>query len=146
MARFDHSAANREEDAVARRRSSLVMLPVTALLVAACAQPTTTEAGGPVQLVHPGELTTCTHLPYEPFQFPQGGRTVGFDVDLVDLVARDLGVRQNIVDTPFEGIQSGESLNSGLCDVAAAAMTINDVRKRNMDFSAPYFDAEQALL
>lgn len=146
MARFDHSAANREEDAVARRRSSLVMLPVTALLVAACAQPTTTEAGGPVQLVHPGELTTCTHLPYEPFQFPQGGRTVGFDVDLVDLVARNLGVRQNIVDTPFEGIQSGESLNSGLCDVAAAAMTINDVRKRNMDFSDPYFDAEQALL
>jgi polar amino acid transport system substrate-binding protein len=130
-----------------RRTRALAVLPVLALALAGCAQPTNQGgAGGGVELIAPGTLTTCTHLPYQPFQFDQGGKTVGFDVDLVDLVAKDLGVTQKIVDTPFEGIQSGESLNSNQCDVAAAAMTITETRKKNMDFSRPYFDAEQALL
>ena len=55
-------------------------------------------------------------------------------------------VKQEIVDTPFEGIQSGEDLNTSKCDVAAAGMTITDVREKNLDFSRPYFDATQALL
>jgi polar amino acid transport system substrate-binding protein len=108
---------------------------------------TTTGGGGPdVDLVNDGALTTCTHLPYEPFQFEQGGKIVGFDVDLVDLVAKKLGVKQEIVDTPFEGIQSGEDLNARKCDIAAAAMTITDERAAKIDFSDPYFDANQALL
>jgi polar amino acid transport system substrate-binding protein len=103
--------------------------------------------GGPaVGLVNEGALTTCTHLPYEPFQFERGGKIVGFDVDLVDLVAKELGVKQEIVDTPFEGIQSGEDLNARKCDIAAAAMTITPERAEKIDFSNPYFDANQALL
>jgi len=105
-------------------------------------------AGGEssVDLVNDGALTTCTHLPYEPFQFEQSGKIVGFDVDLVDLVAKELGVTQEIVDTPFEGIQSGEDLNARKCDIAAAAMTITDERAEKIAFSDPYFDANQALL
>jgi polar amino acid transport system substrate-binding protein len=99
-----------------------------------------------VELVKSGKIVTCTHLPYEPFQFEQGGKTVGFDVDMIDLVAKKLGVEQEIFDTPFEGIQSGEALNSRKCDIAAAAMTINDKRKEKILFSDPYFDADQALL
>src|SRR5688572_18063630 len=44
-----------------------------------------TAAGG-VPVVEKGRLTTCTHLPYPPFQFEQGGKVVGFDVALIDLV------------------------------------------------------------
>jgi polar amino acid transport system substrate-binding protein len=106
---------------------------------------TTTNASG-VKLIKNGTLTTCTHLPYAPFQFEQGGKTVGFDVDLVDLVAKELGVKQAIVDTPFEGIKSGQDLNTGKCDIAAAGMTITDERKQVIDFSEPYFDATQAML
>lgn len=105
------------------------------------------DAGAPeVQLVNDGQLTTCTHLPYKPFQFEDEGKIVGFDVDLVDLVAERLGVKQEIVDTPFEGIQSGEDLNARKCDIAAAAMTITPEREEKIAFSAPYFDANQALL
>ncbi|WP_422631981.1 transporter substrate-binding domain-containing protein [Pseudokineococcus basanitobsidens] len=104
----------------------------------------TTESG--VELVDAGAITTCTHLPYEPFQFQEGDEVVGFDVDVVDEVADDLGVEQKIVNTPFETIQSGEALNAGQCDLAAAGMTITDVREQNLDFSDPYFDATQALL
>ena len=99
-----------------------------------------------VDLVNDGKITTCTHMPYKPFQFEQGGKIVGFDVDMIDLVAKELGVTQAIVDTPFEGIQSGEDLNARKCDIAAAAMTITPEREEKITFSAPYFDANQALL
>jgi polar amino acid transport system substrate-binding protein len=99
-----------------------------------------------VDLIEDGKITTCTHLPYRPFQFERGGKIVGFDVDMIDLVAKKLGVEQSIVDTPFEGIQSGEDLNARKCDIAAAAMTITPERRRKIAFSEPYFDANQALL
>ena len=109
------------------------------------AAPPPAPGGGPT-LVAEGQLTTCTSLPYEPFQFSRDGAIVGFDVDMVDLVATKLGVKQQIVETPFDGIQSGAALDSGQCDLGAAAMTITDARKQNIDFSEPYFDASQALL
>ena len=132
----------------ARKATVLAAAAVLAIGgVAGCAKEDTggTTEGG-VTLVKAGVLTTCTHLPYAPFQAKdESGRVVGFDVALIDLVAAKLGVPQAIVDTPFEGIKSGADLNSGKCDVAAAGMTITDARKQVLDFSEPYFDATQAL-
>jgi polar amino acid transport system substrate-binding protein len=120
-----------------------------AVVLTACggsAEPAGPAADAGVQLVNDGQLTTCTHLPYEPFQFQEGDEIVGFDVDMVDLVAERLGVEQAIVNTPFDTIQSGADLDTGKCDLAAAAMTITADRDENLDFSDPYFDATQALL
>lgn len=128
----------------------LAVVPVLALVAAtgACGTEEPGETGGEtgVAVVNEGQLTTCTGLPYKPFQYEEGGKVVGFDVDLVDLVAEEMGVEQVIVDTPFDGIQSGADLNSGKCDLAAAGMTITDVREKNLDFSDPYFEATQALV
>ncbi|MER6946881.1 ABC transporter substrate-binding protein [Nonomuraea sp. NPDC000554] len=100
-----------------------------------------------MKLVHPGKLTVCTNIPYEPFQFKDAsGKIVGFDVDIVDLAAKKLGVTQDIVDIDFAVIKSGAAMAAGKCDVAAAGMTITPERKQNIDFSEPYFDATQALL
>ncbi|GHH62081.1 basic amino acid ABC transporter substrate-binding protein [Streptosporangium violaceochromogenes] len=103
-------------------------------------------AAGAPKVVHPGKLTTCTNLPYEPFQFKQGNKVVGFDVDIVDLAAKKLGLTQDIVDIDFAVIKSGAAMAAGKCDVAAAGMTITPERRANIDFSVPYFDATQALL
>jgi len=138
-------------------RTVRTALPVTAaaaavaLLLAGCTS-TTSGAGsgggkdGGVQLVTAGTLKTCTHLPYPPFQTKKGGKVVGFDVDLVDLVAKELKVKQEIVNTPFEGIETGQDFNTNKCDLAAAGMTITPERDKVMDFSVPYFDATQALI
>ncbi|MFI9843417.1 ABC transporter substrate-binding protein [Nonomuraea sp. NPDC051941] len=105
------------------------------------------SAAGGVQLVQPGKLTVCTNIPYEPFQFKDAsGKIVGFDVDIVDLVAKKLGVTQEIVDIDFAVIKSGAAMAAKKCDLAAAGMTITPERKANIDFSDPYFDATQALL
>jgi len=128
-----------------------VVAVATVLLTAGCgsgsspSSGTATGAGG-VKLVAAGKLTTCTHLPYAPFQSSEGGKVVGFDIDMMDLVAKKLGVTQTVVDTPFEGIKSGQDLNTGKCDVAAAGMTIKPERAAVIDFSVPYFNATQALL
>ncbi|MBX9393490.1 transporter substrate-binding domain-containing protein [Streptomyces sp. TRM72054] len=136
-----------------RRARILAATTATAglVLVAGCSSDgdggsgTKTAAGG-VELVEAGQLTTCTHLPYPPFQSEIDGKVQGFDVSLVDLVAQDLGVRQQIVDQPFENFKTGGSLNAGQCDLAAAGMTITEERKKNVDFSDPYFEATQGVL
>jgi polar amino acid transport system substrate-binding protein len=104
------------------------------------------QAGVQVDLVQDGKLKTCTSLPYPPFQFDQDGKIVGFDVDMIDLVADKIGVSQEIVDVKFDVIKSGAALNAGTCDIAAAAMTITDERKQNLDFSSPYFDEVIGLM
>ena len=131
----------------ARALLSAVAATTVALTLAGCAADTnkvTTESGA--QVVEEGKLTVCTHLPYEPFQYKEGGKIVGFDVDIADLLAEELGVEQKIVNTPFETIETGQAMNTGKCDLAAAGMTITEERSQVMDFSDPYFDATQALL
>jgi polar amino acid transport system substrate-binding protein len=134
---------------VTRRGTKLpVLLLVSALVAAAtsCGQSTSSSSTEGLDLIKEGKLTVCTHLDYPPFQARKGEPIVGFDVDVVDQIAKDLGVTQEIIDTSFEGIESGESLETRQCDLAAAAMTITDKRKEKLAFSDPYFDAEQALL
>lgn len=123
---------------------SALALAVTA---AGCAKEdtsTTTESG--VKLIEGDTLTICTHLPYEPFEFTEGGEVVGFDVDVLKIAADSQGWDTKVVDIGWETIVSGEALNTGQCDVAAGAMSITDERAAVMDFSDQYFEAKQALM
>lgn len=130
--------------------AAIALTAVAGLLMTGC---TSTKSDGDgdkgasgIKLVSSGKIKTCTHLPYPPFQSKKDGKIVGFDVDLVDLVAKKLGVEQEIVNTPFEGIETGQDFNIRKCDLAAAGMTITDERDKVLDFSDPYFNATQALI
>lgn len=128
-------------------RPPAVMAAAALLLTgAACGAATGGATVQGVRLVTAGVLTTCTHLPYAPFQFQRRGAVVGFDVDLIDLVARRLHLRQKIVDTDFTAITSGKVFAAGECDVAAAGMTINRLRAAAIDFSRPYFNSGLVLM
>jgi polar amino acid transport system substrate-binding protein len=135
-----------------RRTRLLAATTATAALVLVVAGCSSSDSGSGkttvkgVHLAKAGRLTTCTHLPYPPFQSVIDGKVQGFDVSLIDLVAKDLGVKQQVLDTPFENFKTGAFLNSGQCDLAAAGMTITAERKKNVDFSDPYFEATQAVL
>src|SRR5664280_974895 len=64
------------------------------------------SATGPT-LMAAGKLTVCTHLAYKPFQYKDdSNKIVGFDVDIIDVVAKKLGVTQDIVDIEFGQITS----------------------------------------
>ena len=130
-------------------RNFAIVLGAAAVVLGAagCAKDdttTTTESGA--ELISEGTLTICTHLPYEPFEFTEGGEVVGFDPDVLKIAADAEGWDTEVVDISWETIVSGEALNTGECDVAAGAMTINDEREAVMDFTDPYFEATQAMM
>ncbi|WP_327243257.1 ABC transporter substrate-binding protein [Streptomyces sp. NBC_01320] len=129
-----------------RRIAAMCAAVALALPLSACSSSGDGATIKGAKLIKSGQITTCTHLPYAPFQSEKDGKVVGFDVSMIDLVAEDLGVKQVVVDKSFETIKTGADLNASVCDVAAAGMTITDERKQNLDFSVPYFDATQALL
>ncbi len=116
-----------------------------ALVASSCATETSTTESG-VNVISEGELTVCTSLPYKPFEFKKGGEIVGFDMDLMKEVAKANDLEMTLEITGFEGIQSGQALNSGVCDIAAAGMTITEERAKAIDFTDSYFNATQALL
>lgn len=131
-------------------RSAAVVL--LALVTAGCGtlRGDDTDAEGSTarepDVIQPGTLTVCTSLPYEPFEFEQGGKTVGFDIDLATEVAERLDLKPVFLDEDFDAIASGQLLNEGTCDVAAAGLTITGDRARVLDFSSPYFNSAQALV
>ena len=128
-----------------RKLMSVAAASILALGLAGCGSSTTKTSSG-ATVIKKGKLSVCTQLPYQPFEFKKGSDVVGFDISLMDLVAKKEGLEVAIVQTPFEGVQSGQSLNTGQCDIAAAGMTITDKRAKVIDFSSPYFKATQALI
>ena len=124
-----------------------VPVAAAALLLAGCSSTANEPGDGDeVNLIDDGVLTVCTNPPYEPFEYEEGGEVVGLDIDIVTEIAEDLGAELEIKITPFEGIQSGADVTSNNCDIVASGITITEAREKNMDFSDPYFDADQGLL
>lgn len=129
----------------------LPTLAVAALALAGCSSTADSDAGGTssdggLVLVTEGTLTLCSNPPYEPFEYKEGDQVVGLDIAIVQEVADDLGVELAVVETGFDGIQSGAALDAGTCDIVASAITITEEREGKLDFSDPYFDANQGLL
>jgi polar amino acid transport system substrate-binding protein len=100
----------------------------------------------PPELIKAGQLTVCTSMPYEPFEFTRDGKPTGFDIDLAAEVAKRLNLQPLFLNKDFDAIASGELLNDGTCDVAVAGLTIAGDRARVIDFSSPYFNAAQTLV
>jgi len=99
-----------------------------------------------ITLVKPGKLTVCTHMPYKPFEYKDGTEVVGFDVDLLDLVAQDLGVKQEIVNIEWTQITSGAAFKAKKCDMGMGAMTITPERQAAISITDPYMEATQVLM
>lgn len=90
-------------------------------------------------------LTMGTNAEFAPFEFvDDNGEIAGFDVELVKAIAENLGMELKIEDMYFDGLLG--ALSSNMVDVVVAAMTINEERLAQVDFTAPYFTATQAVV
>ena len=94
--------------------------------------------------IEPGTLTVGSDIPYAPFEFGDPPDYKGVDVDIVNAVAKQLDLDVKFVKTPFDTII--RSLVQGKFDMVASSMTITEERKRTVDFSDPYFLADQSLM
>ncbi|WP_394662173.1 glutamine ABC transporter substrate-binding protein GlnH [uncultured Pantoea sp.] len=83
------------------------------------------------------ELIVATDTAFVPFEFKQGGKYVGFDIDLWDAVAKELKLDYTLKPMDFSGIIP--ALQTKNVDLALAGITITDERKKAIDFSDGYY-------
>jgi ABC-type amino acid transport substrate-binding protein len=118
---------------------ALVALALLVLsFVAACGGGGGGGQGGSEQIV------VASDIAYPPFEFRRGGEPVGFDIDLMNEIAKRANLEPDYKNVTFDGIIPG--LGNNQYDAAISAMTITPERAEKIDFSEPYFNADQSLL
>ena len=125
-------------------------LLVLTLLLAACGSTTTTTTTTPggtptPDLKVPGVLTVGSDTTYPPMESidTATNKAVGFDVDLITAVAKNMGLQVNVVTTKFDTII--DDLNNKRFDVVISAVSVTPDRQKKVDF-VPYFNAGESLL
>lgn len=102
-----------------------------------------TDAG--YTLVNDGKLTVAASLDFPPFENLNGNAPEGFEVDLMGLLAEEMGIESNYLpstkfDTIVPLIQTG-----GKADVGVSGITITDERLEQVDFTDPVCDVNQSI-
>ncbi len=90
------------------------------------------------------QITVASDISYPPFEFEKNGEPVGFDIDLMREIGKRAGFTPEFKNVTFDGIIPG--LGNNLYDAAISAMTITEEREQKIDFSDPYFNADQSLM
>ncbi|MGF1593060.1 MAG: glutamine ABC transporter substrate-binding protein GlnH [Kiloniellaceae bacterium] len=90
------------------------------------------------------DLIVATDTAFVPFEFKEGDKYVGFDIDLWDAIAKEIGVTYTLQPMDFNGIIP--ALQTKQVDVALAGITIKDERKKVIDFSDGYYDSGFLLM
>jgi ABC-type amino acid transport substrate-binding protein/predicted Ser/Thr protein kinase len=86
-----------------------------------------------------GRLVVGVNVPYAPNEFKDAsGAIVGFDVDLMNAIARTLGLVPEYRETPFDAIIP--SVRGGDFDVGMSSYTDTKEREEQVDF-VTYFEA-----
>ncbi len=96
------------------------------------------------ELITEGTLTVGTDTPYPPFEFGKAPDYDGFDIDMTNAIADKLGLETKYQDTAFDTIFT--DVAQGKFDLVASASSITPERQQTVNFSDPYYEAEQALL
>lgn len=94
------------------------------------------------QVQEAGVLKMGTSAEYAPYEFHavvDGKDTiVGFDVSMVEEIAKDMGVKVEYTDMDFDGLLG--ALNADKVDVVLACMTPDETRRKSVDFSELYYE------
>ncbi len=84
------------------------------------------------------ELIIATEATYPPFEFMNAeSQIVGFDIDIIKAICKNSGYKYKIVHQPFETLLLG--VQTGKFDLAIGAITVNNVRLKQVDFTDNYY-------
>lgn len=91
-------------------------------------------------------LRVGTSPDFPPFEYidEKTNEIVGIDIDLIKAIAKKLGYEVEIISIDFDGLIP--ALEQGHIDVIISGMTITEEREKRVDFSIPYWEADQAIL
>lgn len=123
-----------------KRWMSLLLVLVLCMCLAACG-----SKGKSLEDVQKaGKLVVATSPDFPPFEYLDGDQVVGIEVEIMQMVADELGVTLEIKQMDFDSVLPG--VQAGKYDVGMSGITINAKRQKNADFTQPYFLASQAIV
>lgn len=109
----------------------------TALLVTTTAA-ALTGCGGSETATHSDKpLIVGTEPSFPPFEMTENDTYVGFDIDLANAIGEKLGRKVEIKTMGFDALIP--ALKSGQIDLIASAMSATEERKKQVDFTDPYY-------
>lgn len=118
----------------------VVVLMLSSILLTGCAgfagnQPTNT----------PSVVRIATDATYPPFEMVEESTKalIGFDMDLINAVAKEAGIQIEVVNIGFDPLLTG--MAQCQYDAAISAITITEERGKQMAFSNPYINAGQVV-
>ncbi len=130
-----------------RSRSLVGIVAVLAsvLMATGCGDDNSSKSSNSdLKTITEGKLRVGSDIPYPPFEFGREPNYKGFDVDIVNEVAKRLDLEAEFIKTPFDPIF--RNLAQGRFDMVASAATITPEREGTVAFSVPYFNADQSLM
>ena len=119
-----------------KKYSFLTALAATAMLITGCGSDES-KSNGETSLTEDGKLTYASSGLYKPFNYEEGGKLTGFDVEIGAAIAEKMGLEPNPVTTPWETII--QSLKGNKFDAIIGSMAITDKRSEQVSFSDPYY-------
>lgn len=88
---------------------------------------------------------SADYAPYEFHTMVDGkDETVGFDVDLAKEIAKDMGVELELKEMDFEALIG--ALKAGQIDMIISGMNPDDERRKEIDFSDIYYEAQHGVI
>lgn len=81
---------------------------------------------------------------YPPMEYVDGNTLMGYDIDLANLIGKELGVQIKFKNILFDDLFS--ALENDSIDMIISTVTVTDERKQKYDFSEPYLQAGQVIL
>src|SRR5712692_5692796 len=93
-----------------------------------------------------GQLNVTTSLLYPPeFYKDKSGQPAGYDIDVLNMVAKDLNVKLNIIDVP-DNAANIANVQSGKADMVSAGLVNTPKRALVMNFTKGYVPYTQILM
>ena len=90
------------------------------------------------------ELIMVTEAGFAPYEYYEGGKIVGVDIDIANEIANYMNKKLVVKDIDFDSIIN--ELNSEKADFGAAGMSITEERKKEVDFSVEYVTSNQVVI
>lgn len=90
------------------------------------------------------QLVVATNAAFEPFEYKVGNKYAGIDMEIADLLAKELGKELVIKHMDFDSVCL--SVGQHKCDIAMAGLTVKPDRKEHVNFSKSYYEASQRII
>ena len=90
------------------------------------------------------QLVVATNAAFKPFEYTVGDSYAGIDMEIAQLLAKELGKELVIDNMDFDAVCL--SVGQHKCDIAMAGLTVKPDREASVTFSKTYYKASQKIV